>query len=152
MTHVHRELRQFSDVVMQSVMRHDSPIKYPPISSVLRSLAVANQVDLRDEKASIVLLEQLDKLKYHAPTLHISFPAEPSNEVLRKLVMWLRKEIDPEIIIQVGLQPSIAAGVILRTPNRQFDFSLRRHLLNNRDMLIKLVKTWAARVGQNYEF
>lgn len=136
-THVHRELRLFDDAAMQSVMRHDNPVKFPPISSKLRGLVQQNQVDLREEADRKKLLATLDTLKNNAPTIHISFPAEPSPEVLQKLVTWLRKEIDPRIVIRVGMQPTIAAGVIVRTPNHQFDFSLRQHLQKNRDKLIE---------------
>lgn len=135
LAHVHRELRVFLDMVMQSVMRHDNPIQYPGISTTLRALATENQVDLRDETACKELLVKLEKLKNDAPTLHISFPIDPSAEVVQKLIVWLRKEIDPRIIIQVGLQPTIAAGIVLRTPNHQFDFSLRQHLYKNRAKL-----------------
>lgn len=134
-THVHRELRVFSDLVMQSIMRHDSPVQYPAISSTLRAMATENQIDLRDEVACKHLLEQLEALQKNAPTLHISFPIDPSPEVVQKLIIWLRKELDPRIVIQIGLQPTIAAGIVLRTPNRQFDFSLRQHLYRNRDKL-----------------
>ncbi len=136
-THVHRELRLFDDLAIQSVMRHDNPVKFPPISSKLRGLVQQNQIDLRDETDRKKLLAALDALKNSAPTIHISFPAEPSPEVLQKLVTWLRKEIDPRIVIRVGMQPTIAAGVIVRTPNHQFDFSLRQHLHKNRAKLIE---------------
>jgi F0F1-type ATP synthase delta subunit len=138
-THVHRELRLFDDAAMQSVMRHDNPVKFPPISSKLRGLVQQNQVDLREEADRKKLLQTLDVLKNNAPTIHISFPVEPSPEVLQKLVAWLRKEIDPRIVIRVGMQPTIAAGVIVRTPNHQFDFSLRQHLQKNRAKLIERI-------------
>jgi len=134
-THVHRELRVFLDMVMQSIMRHDNPVQYPGISTTLRALATENQIDLRDEAACQELLNRLEKLKNDAPTLHISFPIDPSPEVIQKLILWFRKEIDPRIIIQIGLQPTIAAGIVLRTPNHQFDFSLRQHLYRNREKL-----------------
>ena len=134
-THVHRELRVFLDLVMQSIMRHDNPVKYPGISSTLRALATENQIDLRDEAACKQLLEALEKLKNEAPTLHISFPVDPSPEVIQKLIIWFRTEVDPRIVIQIGLQPTIAAGIVIRTPNHQFDFSLRQHLYHNRNKL-----------------
>ncbi|MFO0882396.1 MAG: hypothetical protein U0491_03015 [Candidatus Saccharimonadales bacterium] len=134
-THVHRELRVFSDMVAQSIMRHESPIKYPAISSSLRALAVENQVDLRSEEACAALLAELEKFKKDAPSVHISFPADPPPEVVQRIIEWLRKEIDPRIVINVGLQPTIAAGIVLRTPNHQFDFSLRQHLYRNREKL-----------------
>jgi F0F1-type ATP synthase delta subunit len=139
-THVHRELRKFTDSVMQSIMRHDDPVQYPPISDSLRALAINNQSDLRDPKACDKLLLQLEDLKHSAPTVHISFPADPSRDVLIKLVTWLRKEIDPRIFIQIGLQPTIAAGIVLRTPNKAFDFSLRKHLYKNKDKLIEALQ------------
>jgi F0F1-type ATP synthase delta subunit len=134
---VHRELQGFNDLSMQSVMRHDNPIKYPPISDNLRAIAVDNQIDLRHDKACQKLLDALDQLRSEAPIIRISFPADPSQEILQKLVTWLRKEIDPTIIIQVGLQPTIAAGIVLSTPNHQYDFSLRQHLYKNRDKLVE---------------
>lgn len=134
-THVHRELRTFMDTVSQSVLRQDNPVKYPPITSTLRALAVENKVDLRDQDACGELLKELEQLKASAPTVHISFPADPPQEVMQKLIVWFRKEVNPRLIIQVGLQPSIAAGIVLRTPNKQFDFSLRQHLYKNRDTL-----------------
>jgi F0F1-type ATP synthase delta subunit len=139
-THVHRELRVFSDLVMQSIMRHDNPIKYPAISATLRALAVENQLDLRSEEICKQLLAYLENLKHHAPTVHISFPSDPSPEVVQKLVMWLRSEVDPRIVIQVGLQPTIAAGIVMRTPNHYFDFSLRKHFYKNRGKLMEVLK------------
>jgi len=134
-THVHRELRVFLDLVSQSILRHDNPVQYPGISATLRALATENQVDLRNEAACKELLGRLEKLKNEAPTLHLSFPIDPSAEVMKKLIVWFRQEIDPRIVIQIGLQPTIAAGIVLRTPNHQFDFSLRQHLYRNREKL-----------------
>lgn len=139
-TNVHRELRLFDDAAMQSVMRHDNPVKYPAISAKLRGVVQANQVDLHDESHRKKLLAKLDALKNSAPTVHISFPVEPSAEILQELVAWFRKEIHPNIVIRVGLQPTIAAGVIVRTPNHQFDFSLRKHLQKNREKLVEVLK------------
>ena len=136
-THVHRELRVFSDLVMQSIMRHDSPVQYPAISATLRALASENQIDLRQEEACATLLHDLEELQKHAPTIHISFPVDPPAEVIKRLITWLRAEIDPNIVIQIGLQPTIAAGIVLRTPNHQFDFSLRQHLYKNRAKLME---------------
>jgi len=132
---LHREIRSFIDVSTQSIMRHDNPVKYPAISDQLRALAVLNQIDMRDPKSCERLLQKIDTIKEHAPSVHISFPTEPSADILERLIVWFRKEIDPFIVIQVGLQPTIAAGVVVRTPNHQFDFSLRRHLYANRHKL-----------------
>jgi F0F1-type ATP synthase delta subunit len=58
----------------------------------------------------------------------MSFASEPSAKSLGTLVDWLRTNIHPQVVVSVGIQPSIAAGCIVRTPNRQYDFSLRQSL------------------------
>ncbi len=139
-SHLHRELRLFMDMSMQSAMRHDNPIKYPAITPMLRDLATLNQIDLRSEVACETLLAELASLKENIPVVHISFPRDPSVAVLQRLVEWFRREVDPRIVIQVGLQPTIAAGMVVRTPNKQYDFSLRRHLYNNQSKLMEALQ------------
>jgi F0F1-type ATP synthase delta subunit len=138
--HVHRELGLFLEKAMQSVMRHDNPVDYPAISATLRALAIDNQIDLRDENQCRKLQKALEDLKDQAPSLHISFPSDPAPEILQKMVTWFRREVHPHIIIQVGLQPTIAAGVVIHTVNRRYDFSLRRHLMNHRQELIGVLR------------
>lgn len=136
---LHREVRIFYDSVEQSIMRHENPIKYPGISENLRAIALENQIDLKDTKKCQILIDKLDVIKDKAPSVHISFPTEPTPEIMQKLVEWFRAEINPHIVIQVGMQPTIAAGIILRTPNKQFDFSLRKHLYQNRHKLTEAI-------------
>ena len=64
----------------------------------------------------------------------MSFSADPSVTFLTKLMTWLRQEIHPQVLLTVGLQPTIGAGCILRTTNRYFDFSLRQDFANKRTM------------------
>lgn len=137
---IHRDLQAFMDTAAQSILRHEKPVKYPGISDSLRAVAVANQINLHNEEAAQRLLDDLGQLKEKMIVIHISFTTDPPVEVLHKIVAWLRQEINPQIVIQVGLQPSIAAGIILRTPKHQYDFSLRQHLYKQRDKLIEAIK------------
>jgi len=66
----------------------------------------------------------------------MSLSADPSTRFLEKLVTWLRREIHPQVLLTIGLQPTLGAGCVLRTPNRQFDFSLRQDFAKKRDLLI----------------
>jgi F0F1-type ATP synthase delta subunit len=71
--------------------------------------------------------------------LHISFAAEPSTQALEKILVWFRANIHPQALLQVGLQPTIAAGCVLRTPNKVFDMSLRNHLIEQQKYLMQLI-------------
>lgn len=140
-SHLYRELRLFMDMSMQSALRHDNPIKYPAVTSMLRDLATQNQIDLRNQSACEHLLSSIEDLKDNVPVVHISFPRDPSVEIIRRLVEWFRREVDPRIVIQIGLQPTIAAGIVVRTPNKQYDFSLRRHLYDNQAKLMEALRS-----------
>jgi F0F1-type ATP synthase delta subunit len=82
----------------------------------------------------------LEEVRNHAPTLHMSFSADPSPAFTQRLITWLRSEIHPIVLLQVGLQPNIGAGSVVRTTNKYFDFSLRSRFKQKGDVLAQLLK------------
>lgn len=120
-------------------------VKLPKTSRVLDQLAEANEVDLLDKEARQHLNALLESVQQHAPVLHISFAAEPSAAFTAKVVGWLRANISQYTLVQIGLQPSIAAGCVVRTTNKVFDFSLRQYLSEHRDLLKKSLNELAAK-------
>jgi F0F1-type ATP synthase delta subunit len=53
---------------------------------------------------------------------------------------WLRQNIDSQVLVQVGLQPAIAAGCVVRTRNRQFDLSLGQNFKRQRAVLAEQLR------------
>jgi F0F1-type ATP synthase delta subunit len=136
--HVVRELQNFVDRQTQDSIR-GKQAEFHDVSDMLQKLAETNGVDLQEADDCKNLLTSLEAIKKSHPSVHLSFASEPSKEVLKKIVLWFRKNTNANVLIQVGLQPSIAAGVILRTPNKSFDFSLRTKLHENRNKLIEVL-------------
>jgi hypothetical protein len=81
------------------------------------------------------LQQFLVDIKERSPVIHVSFSADPSPLFAEKLVTWLRREIHPLLLLNIGLQPNIGAGCILRTTNKYFDFSLKQDFANKRNLL-----------------
>lgn len=137
--HVYRELQTFVDKQTQNSIRgkQDQSIE---ASTRLKDLALKNDIKLQDLAKCKGLLTSMEDIKESAPGVHLSFAVEPDEDILKKLALWFRQNSNSNVLIQVGLQPSIAAGVILRTPNKSFDFSLRTRLRENRDKLIEVLK------------
>jgi hypothetical protein len=77
----------------------------------------------------------------------MSFASDPSAVFTVKIVIWLRTNIHPYLLLQVGLEPRIAAGCIVRTPNKQYDFSLRRHFTDQREQLINAINGQVVRIS-----
>lgn len=126
-----RELELLDDVLHQAALRQGGKaVKLPTTSRILDELARDSDLNLLKKTDRDRLVKFLQLLMQKAPVVHISFASEPSGAFLSKLIVWLRANIHPQIFMSVGLQPSIAAGCIVRTANRQFDFSLRQSLQN----------------------
>lgn len=140
-TRLMRELNGLNDFFSGANTRPaGTVIHLPKISRLLDGLARENKVNLLNEDERSRLQSSLKEIYDHAPSLHISFAVEPSPKALEKILAWMRQNIHPQVLLQVGLQPAIAAGCMLRTTNKVFDMSLRSNLQKQSDYLTQLVR------------
>ncbi len=136
-----REVEAISDFLTQTAIRSPgTTMKLPRTSRLLDEFATVNKLNLLKPEDCKQATEFLGLLKKRAPVIHISFASDPSANFTIKLVTWLRTNIHPGLLLRIGLEPSIAAGCMVRTSNHQFDFSLRRHFANNNKLLISLFR------------
>ena len=129
------ELEALEDYLRQR-QQTGQPLKLPKMSRLLENLAEQNSADLLVQADRDRLEAFLKAVQQHAPTIHFSFAAEPSAAFTQKVLTWLRSNISSYILLQIGLQPTIAAGCVVRTTNKIFDMSLRQYLDNNRQLLM----------------
>jgi hypothetical protein len=141
-----RELATIDEQLLQLSLRQPgSEVKLPKTTQLMDQLLKLNRLNLLQPEDRAWLKRALDAIRQHAPVMNVSFSVDPSTVVLEKLMIWLRREIHPFLLIGVGLQPNIAAGCIVRTTNKVFDFSLRQNFANKRDLLRQaLIETPAA--------
>lgn len=133
------ELRQIGERLEQEMMLNDLDLKPPVTTLSLGELVNANKADLRKPEDRKKILTFLESLQQRAPVLHISFASDPSPEFMERIIVWLRGNISHYTLVQIGLQPSIAGGCIVRSTNKIFDLSLRRHMQQNRGKMIELL-------------
>lgn len=140
-----RELESLEEYVKQAAIRE--PGKQPPlprVSRLLEALAAENKLQLLEPDHRKQLKAFLEHAETKAPNLHISFAADPSSAFTAKVVTWLRTNIHPHTLLEVGLQPTIAAGCIVRTTNKVFDFSLREQFKDAGTLLSKALQAAGA--------
>lgn len=136
-----RELNGLDDFFIgASARQHGTKMSLPKISRQIDLLARDNGVNLLEESNRQQLMTELETIYKEAPNLHISFAIEPSPKAFEKVILWIRKNIHPQTLVSVGLQPAIAAGCVLRTTNKVFDMSLRASLDKETDYLKQLVQ------------
>lgn len=131
-----RELELVEDYFHQAAIRGNEAQTVPVLSSSLEALAAENSLNLIHAEDRSRLRDFLTRLKAKAPVVHMSFPSEASGEFIMKLLGWFRSEVHPHVVLHIGLQPELAAGCTLRTPNKAFDFSFRNRFEQSKQKLI----------------
>ncbi|GAC1388169.1 MAG: hypothetical protein NVS1B7_7310 [Candidatus Saccharimonadales bacterium] len=133
-----REAEVLDDFLLQATIRQPgTTVKLPKTTRLMDELIQLNGLNVLQDTDRLKLKNFLKLTKAHAPVINISFSADPSPLFLQKIMVWLRTEINPSVLIRVGLQPNIGAGCVLRTPNHYFDMSLRQHFYDKRHVLIQ---------------
>lgn len=133
-----RELEALDEYVTQANIRaggKQAPL--PKTSRLLDAVAGNNNFNLLIAGERARLATFLKNIDAKAPAVRISFATDPSSAFTVKLVAWFRTNIHPYTLVNVGLQPNIAAGCIVRTSNKLFDFSLRDRLHGQRALLLR---------------
>ncbi len=136
-----RDLDTYNEHQHQAELREKSTGKAETVHAgrVISELAALNDYELNDIKQRTQLLTDLEQALKLAPTVTMSFAVDPSAAFMAKIVDWLRSSINPQTLIRVGLQPNIAAGCVLRTSSKIYDFSLRHKLDEQRPLLIQQI-------------
>jgi len=123
----------------QKVRARGEQVNYrlPNMSKPLSDFLDQNKQDITNDQTRMGLVENLRKLKDHAPVVHMTFAVEADPESLMQLVEYMRRELHPYTLISVGLQPALVAGAYMRTPNHVHDFSIRELLSSKRDLIVQ---------------
>jgi hypothetical protein len=133
-----REVEAIDESLHQLKLRKSAAAdKAPKTSQLMDKMVELNKLNLVHETDRQELKAYLEAVREKAPVLHMSFSADPSVQFVEKLISWLRREIHPQALLTIGLQPNIGAGCILRTTNKIFDLSLRQDFAQKKDVLIK---------------
>ena len=131
-----RELEAIDGILSQATLRKENDTKLPKTTGLMDQTIILNKIDLEDSPQRKALADFLKAVKSKAPLLHMSFSADPSTAFIEKLLTWLRKELDANLLVTIGLQPNIGAGCVVRSTNKYFDFSLRKDFASKRSLLL----------------
>ena len=122
-----------------AVRQPGSPVQMPKTSNLFDELVNMNKLNLLQPADRQHLRRFLEELRMKAPTIHISFSSDPSPSFQVQLITWIRQQIDPNMLLRIGLQPSIGAGCMVRATNKVFDMTLRQRFLDSKPALVALL-------------
>jgi G3E family GTPase len=138
---LYREVESIDNFLKQAAIREPgTAVKMPKTSRLFDETVEVNKINVLHDDERARLYAFLKQIRTDAPILHMSFSADPSPLFTQKLIAWLRTELHPLVLLQIGIQPNIGAGCVVRTNNKYFDFSLRSRFQNNSTALASLLK------------
>lgn len=136
-----REAEKIDEFLYQSKLRAPgSSVVMPKTTRMLEGLAETNGLSLLNATHRKHLIGNLQNIKVNNKKIHISFAVEPSPAVMQKIVIWLRDNIQKDLLVEVGVQPTISVGCIVRTTNKVFDLSLRHRFKDSKGVLADILE------------
>ncbi len=133
-----RDIAALEETLQAIRLRTNAPVaKLPRLSRSLEEFGSTNRLNflLPDDRHHAAVF--MDYVLRKAPIMRISFASEATRKFTTELVLWLRANFDSEMLVEIGLEPNIAAGCVVRTSDKVFDFSLIKHLESKRPMLME---------------
>lgn len=116
----------------------DSPADVPHLSALLVGVLKSSKVDTND----LAALEQLQKglrlIRDKAPVAHIVLSASPTKVLKRELVGWFRAQLHAQCLVTFAMRSDIGGGFVLRIGSKQYDFSYRQRLLEDKHRLTEI--------------
>ena len=146
LVNVIRNLEAVLDTFVENSVRTDEGVDFASqatVSSNLALLVKENQLEVSVETLK-ALQVWLNHLKDHAPMVRFTFANDPNPEFLASIVEWLRQNSGQFVLIRYGIQPSIAAGCLMYTPRKRYDFSLRKTILGRGQELVEYIRAASA--------
>ncbi len=104
----------------------------------LRLLGVS--IDLIDSKAIKQMVRVIKDWLKVAPVVHLTFSALPPSSDRVAIIDWFHQHISPSVLVDFRVDSHLAAGFILRTKNRIYNYSGNDKLWQNRHQLVEMVK------------
>lgn len=133
-----RELSVVNEQLLQQKLK--SQDETTATSQELKDVFKVNELDIAKEEDRQLILSWLKNARKQKAIINVSLAAEASHDFILKLSKWFRKEVDPNCLIVMGLDPAIGIGTIVRTTNKVFDLSLKSKLKNSKDILLSEIK------------
>lgn len=84
------------------------------------------------------LVDHLRKLDL--PEIHVMLAALPNRAQRQQLVDWFRNNATPKVLLSFVADRNLGGGIVVRTPNRVFDFTWKQELVAGRDKLAGILK------------
>ncbi len=75
-----------------------------------------------------IFFENFEKYLQDLPQIKIEMAFRPKKEFVNKISLWLEKEINQKVVLDLIFNPEIVGGAIIEYQGRQINFSLAKKI------------------------
>lgn len=110
----------------------------PHLSALLGGVLRSSEIAADDLQALEQLQTGLRLVRDKAPVAHILLSASPTRVVKREIVGWFRTQLHAQCLVTFAMRSDIGGGFVLRIGSKQYDFSYRQRLLEDKHRLTEI--------------
>ncbi len=99
----------------------------------------ANPRVSKETQAVKMIVEYLEAIIAKPTQLFITFAQTPDEYFETELVAWARANISDNLLLSIDVNPMLTGGIVIRSPQRIYDYSWSNILGGKKDKLIELV-------------
>jgi len=116
----------------------NASVDEPHLSALLTGVLQSSSVAATDLAALEQLQTGLRFIRDKAPVAHILLSASPTKVLKRELVEWFRTQLHAQFLVTFAMRSDIGGGFVLRIGSKQYDFSYRQRLLEDKHRLTEI--------------
>lgn len=136
------EIEQYLGWYRQSKVqkRVGAPIPEEPTHSAETVLTIEAWLDGQKPTVESIegLIKHLRELKL--PVVHLTLAALPNHAQRAQLVDWFRGQVGSQtILLTFVADRNLGGGILVRTPNRLFDYSWKQQLIAGRAKMAEII-------------
>jgi len=127
------------DTNTRSVVTGSEPVAAEPhVSALLLGVLRTSGISERDQAALESLQVELQTVRSSAPVAHFLLSALPNRNFKRELVAWCRQNLHENLLVTFATRGDLGGGFVLRVGSKQYDFTYRAQLLNDKKRLVEI--------------
>jgi len=135
----HHDLQRALEQLNESLSRNETIDQVVASSPVINEL-VATNPDYNSTEMLRELRDHVQSILDASPLFDIILAATPHDTFLIEITRWFRNRIHPTALLRVNVRRAIGGGIVVRSKNRIFDFSLRPQILANSSKVAEVVR------------
>lgn len=134
-----RDLLKVRNYLITSASENVSAEEVISGSSHLQTLVQTNRA-VYDQTGLKGIGDGVEALLKNSPVFDVIFATSPHDTFLLELGRWFRSSVHRDSLLKISVRRSLGGGMVLRSKNRIFDFSLRPKILDTKQKIPEVIK------------